>query len=103
MNKIIGLNISKVIERSCDKHGIVYKSPFLKKNGKQVERDKLFLLDCYWDLTAKMGELKDIQSRYLKIPNLVSAIEKTVDLLEEGKHELLDEVSKLIRKQRRNK
>ncbi len=78
--------ISYIVEQTCKKLGIDYKSPFLKE--RDVHRDAERLHELYLHLKQIAGELTEIEEAH-NVNGLGKLLHDDIIMIEKSEHDLI--------------
>ena len=91
--------ISAIIEHTCKKLGIRYKSPYHDKIlDYQADADKL--AEMYLQLKEIAGSLVELEGKYPKLKRIIEIDIKQLDKID---HHLIIQANKIIRRKERRK
>lgn len=102
-NKIVGLNISTIIQDTCIRHGINYQSYNLAKNKGQINKDIRTLASIRHDIEKLMLKVRGIKNRYLQVPDIDKIFDEVLKAFDNNSHRLIIEANKLAKQQKESK
>lgn len=96
-NKIVGVNISSIIQEVCDKQNIDYKSFNLENNKDQINKDIKDLAKIRKDIEIIKLKLNSIKQRYLRLPDIDKLFDEVLKEFDGASHKLIIEANKLAK------
>jgi hypothetical protein len=91
------MRISAIINETCQKFGIDYTSKYI--NGKDWKKDVNKLSNIYLTIKTIIGDLTEIENKYVGINGLSHIFEEDIKKLEKIDHDLMVEAILLSKRE----